>query len=192
VKKALGAGFAENFALWFIDHAQHDNPSTDAAKAHTVRLDGPLQQGLRDLSQWVEKGVRPSDTKYKVVDSQVLVPEAAGERRGIQATVELKANGSARADVRSREPVTFSAKVEVPSGAGQVVGAEWDFEGLGHYRIVEQIGKPEPIVSISATHAYDTPGTYYAVLRATSQRSGDARTPYGRIQNIARVRVVVS
>jgi hypothetical protein len=28
-------------------------------------------------------------------------------------------------------------------------------------------------------------------LRATSQRQGDARTPYGRIQNLARVRVVV-
>ena len=26
VKEALGSSFEDNFALWFIDHAQHDNP----------------------------------------------------------------------------------------------------------------------------------------------------------------------
>jgi hypothetical protein len=140
----------------------------------------------------VEKGVRPSDTKYTVIASQVLVPQTAGERGGIQATVELKANGSALAKVRTNESVAFSATVDVPSGAGHVLAAEWDFEGVGNYCIVEQINRPQPIVSISSTHAYDKPGTYYAVLRATSQRNADAQTPYGRIQNIARVRVVVS
>jgi hypothetical protein len=79
----------------------------------------------------------------------------------------------------------------VPSGAGQVVAAEWDFEGVGNYRVVEQIRSPQPTVSIALTHAYEKPGTYYAVLRANSQRNGDVQTPYGRIQNIARVRVVV-
>src|ERR1700722_815864 len=76
----LNPGYAENLALWLIDHAQHDNPATSVAKAHTVRLDGPLQQGLRDLSQWGERGVRPPDTKYMVIASQVLVPETASER----------------------------------------------------------------------------------------------------------------
>jgi hypothetical protein len=192
VRRALGPSFAETFALWFIDHAQHDNPKTSLAQAHTVRLDGPLQQGLRDLSQWVEKGVRPSETKYTIAASQVLVPDAASERQGIQATVELKANGSARAEVRTDESVTFSATIHVPSGAGQVVGAEWDFEGVGNYHVTEQIATPQATISFSAAHAYDKPGTYFAVLRATSQREGDARTCHGRIQNIARVRVVVT
>jgi len=190
VKKALGPRFAENFALWFIDHAQHDNPATLLAKAHTVRLDGPLQQGLRDLSQWVEKGVRPSDSQYTVAASQVQVPAAASERGGIQATVELKAIEGA--GVRTHESVTFSATVDVPAGAGRVVAAEWDFEGAGDYRVAEQITNPQPTVSVTRTHSYEKPGTYYAVLRATSQRNADAHTPYGRIQNIARVRVVVT
>jgi hypothetical protein len=34
--------------------------------------------------------------------------------------------------------------------------------------------------------------TYFTVLRATSQRQGNEKTPFGRIQNIARARVVVS
>jgi hypothetical protein len=191
VKHALGPAFAQNFALWLIDHAQHDNPTSRLAEAHTVRLDGPLQQGLRDLSRWVENGVRPSDTKYTVVASQVLVPETAAERQGIQATVELKANASAHAQVRTNESVTFSATIQVPSGAGQVVAAEWDFDGVGDYCVAEQIGKPQEIISFSAAHAYNKSGTYFAGLRVTSQRDGDSRTPYGRIQNIARVRVVV-
>ena len=137
------------------------------------------------------KGVRPSETKYTIAASQVLVPETAAERQGIQATVELKANGSARAEVRTNESVTFSASIQVPSGAGQVVAVEWDFEGVGKYHIAEQIGTPQAIISLSAAHAYDNPGTYFAVLRATSQREGDARTCHGRIQNIARVRVIV-
>ena len=35
------------------------------------------------------------------------------------------------------------------------------------------------------------PGTYFAVLRAASQRQGDATTPFARIQYLGRVRVVV-
>jgi hypothetical protein len=192
VKQALGPGFAQNFALWFFDHTQHDNPKSDLSQTHAVRLDGPLQQGLRDLSAWVEKGVRPSDTSYSVVASQVLIPQAAGQRGGIQATIELKANGSARTQVRVDESVTFAATVQVPSGAGQVVAVEWDFEGVGNFRVVEEILKPQTFVSISAAHAYNQSGTYFAVVRATSQRDADSRSPYGRIQNIARVRVVVS
>jgi len=32
---------------------------------------------------------------------------------------------------------------------------------------------------------------YFPVLRATSQREGDFQTPYARVQNLGRVRVVV-
>jgi hypothetical protein len=192
VKQALGPEFAQNFALWFIDHAQHDNPKTDLSQTHAVRLDGPLQQGLCDLSEWVEKGVRPCETSYSVAASQVLVPQAAGERGGIQATIELKANGSVRAQARVAESVTFGATIQVPPGAGQVVAVEWDFEGVGNFRVIEEILKPKASVLLSAAHAYNRSGTYFAVLRATSQRDAAARSPYGRIQNIARVRVVVS
>ena len=192
VKKSLGPGLEDSFALWFIDHAQHDNPSTKVAQAHAVRLDGALQQGLRDLSQWVERGARPSETTYNMVESQVKVSARADERKGIQPVVELKANGGARADVSVNESVAFTATIEVPLGAGKVVAAEWDFEGLGTYPVTSDLGAPQVCISLSAAHAYSRPGTYYAVLRATSQREGNTQTPYARIQNIARARVVVT
>jgi hypothetical protein len=192
VKQALGDNFDDNFALWFIDNAQHDNPQTPAARAHTVSYEGALQQALRDVSAWVEKGAKPSSTQYEVVNSQVLVPDNAKARKGIQPVIELRANGGKRANVAINEPVTFTATVEVPPEAGMVVSAEWDFEGLGTYPTGAKIDNPRSDVRLSATHAFLKPGTYFAVLRATSQRQGNARTPYGRVQNIARVRVEVT
>jgi hypothetical protein len=191
VKEALGSSFEDHFVLWFIDHAQHDNPPTMAAHAHTVSFEGALQQALRDLSTWVEKGVRPSDTRYEVLDAQVKVPASADQRKGIQPVVELKANGGVRADVAINQPVTFTATIEVPPNAGKVVAAEWDFEGTGNYPVAERLDTPLATVRLSTTHSYSKPGTYFPVLRAASQRQGDMKTPYGRIQNLARVRVVV-
>ena len=43
----------------------------------------------------------------------------------------------------------------------------------------------------AASTMYSNPGTYFAVLRAASQREGDARAPYALIQSVGRVRVVV-
>ena len=192
VKQALGSGFADSFALWFIDHAQHDNPATKQARAHAVSFQGALQQALRDVSAWAEKGVRPADTQYEVNDSQVTVPATAPQRRGIQPVVELQANGGARTNVKVNQPVRFTATIEVPPNAGKVVAAEWDFEGTGDYPEPSRIETPESVVRLSATHSFANPGTYFAVLRATSQRQGDVATPYGRVQNIARVRVVVT
>jgi hypothetical protein len=191
VKEALGPEFEQHFALWFIDHAQHDNPASTLAHAHTVSFAGALQQALRDLSAWVEQGVRPSDTNYQVVDAQVQLPAGAQQRQGIQPVIDLRANGSVRAEVAINQPVSFTASIQVPPNAGQVVAAEWDFEGLGTYPAAAALDTISAQVQLSGTYAYPRAGTYFPVLRATSQRQGDAKTPYGRIQNIARVRVVV-
>jgi hypothetical protein len=191
VKQQTGAGFDDSFALWFIDHTQHDNPLTPLARAHTADLSGALQRGLRDLARWVEQGIKPSETRYRVADTQVEVPAGAGARGGVQPVIELRANGAARAEVAVGEPVTLTAVVETPEGEGQVVAADWDFEGQGSFAA----GAPfaaQPRVTLSATHVYSRPGTYYPVLRASSHREGDTNTPYARVQNIGRARVVVS
>ncbi|NGY03968.1 PKD domain-containing protein [Solimonas terrae] len=190
VRAALGDRGDEQFAIWFIDHTHHDNPQTPAARAHTVSYEGALQQGLRDLASWVESGQRPSSTRYRIVDAQLELPDRAAERGGIQPVIALQANGGVRTDVVVGEPVHFSAQIEVPPGAGSVVAAQWDFEGIGDYPHDAAL-TPQAMLSLTATHAYDKPGTYFAVLRAVSQRQGDVATPFGRIENLARVRVVV-
>jgi hypothetical protein len=189
--KVQEAGEGDQIALWFIDNAQHENPLNLAANANIVSFGGALQQGLRDLATWVETGAKPASTEYEIIDTQVIVPADATARGGIQPTVKLQANGSARTEVTVGEPVRFTASVEVPPGRGEIVSAEWDFEGIGTYPHPHPIENPAAQLSISTTHAYTAPGTYFAVLRVASQRQGNAATPYGRVQNLARVRGVV-
>src|SRR3546814_17317864 len=90
---------------------------------------GALQQGLRDLAAWVEKGVRPSSTQYRVDDAQVVLPDNAERRGGIQPVITLHANGGVRADVAVGATVSFGARIDVPPNAGSVVAAQGDFDG---------------------------------------------------------------
>jgi len=195
VKENLGDSTDNNFRLWYTDHALHGDLSKQEDPTHTVSYLGVLQQALRDLSAWVEKGIPPpATTNYKIEDGQVIVPPTAGERKGIQPIINLKANGGEKAAIKAGEPVSFTAEVELPSNTGKIVAAQWDFESAGTF---PEAGKFTPgdnngsHVTVKATHTFSKPGTYFTTLRVASQRQGDATTPYTRIQNLERVRVVV-
>ncbi|MGC4054534.1 MAG: hypothetical protein QM757_36100 [Paludibaculum sp.] len=191
VRAALGPRFDQNFRLYFIDHALHGDVERQADPAHTVSYVGALQQALRDLSAWVEKGVvPPASTNYRVDSGQVTVPATAAERKGLQPVVTLRANGQDRAEVRAGATVTLSGRVQVPPHTGQLVAIEWDAEGTGRFEPASLAGEGAE-VAVKLQHAYTRPGTWFAVLRATSQREGDGASPYARIGNLARVRVVV-
>ena len=196
VKEALGSKLDDHYRLWFSDHALHGGPVDASDRVHVISYTGILQQALRDLAAWVEKGVPPpAGTTYKMIDSQVVVPASAAQRKGIQPVVTLTANGKARADVKVGMPVTFSGVVEAPPHTGQVVVADWDFEGAGDYPVAGEIKPLDSTgnrASVTTTYSFTKPGTYFPVLRAASQRQGDAKTPYARVQNLARVRVVVT
>ncbi|MDX3798272.1 Tat pathway signal sequence domain protein [Streptomyces sp. AK04-3B] len=192
VKEALGAQYGDDFRLWYSDNADHlEGPVTGARAAQIIEFTGILQQALRDLSAWVEKGVEPArTTAYDVADSQITVPEHATARRGIQPVVHLTADGTDRIEVTAGTPVTFRARIEVPPGAGRVVHTEWDFAGTGGFT-VKPFGPPRQTVEIRQTFTYTEPGTYFPVLKATAQREGDTATPFAQVANLGRVRVVV-
>lgn len=63
---------------------------------------------------------------------------------------------------------------------------------MGTYPVPAEIRRTGTRLTVRATHTFATPGTYFPVLRATSQRDGDRATPYARVQNLDRVRVVVT
>ncbi|BBE17347.1 hypothetical protein AQPE_1497 [Aquipluma nitroreducens] len=196
VKENLGNNTDDNFRLWYTDHALHGDAASQLDDANrAVSYIGILQQALRDLSAWVEKGIAPpATTNYKIEDGQVIVPPTANERKGIQPVVTLKANGGVHADLKAGQPVTFTAVVEVPEHTGKVVAADWDFEGKGTY---STSGKFKPVdktgsnVTLKATYTFTKPGTYFTALKISSERQGDKKTPYAHIQNLGRVRVVV-
>ena len=206
VRDYLGAKFNDTYRLWFVDHAMHVSPGSYLAiseggninkdyspvETHIVSYSGILQQALRDLAAWVEHGVAPPEsTNYHVDDSQIVVPARAADRRGPQPTVDVTIDGKARADVKAGQPVSLSGTIEVPPHAGLVVGAEWDFDKSGAFANKSQVTAASRVV-VKTTHVFDKPGTYFPVLRAIAQRSDAAGSPYARVQNIGRVRVVVT
>ncbi|MEO5683197.1 MAG: hypothetical protein ABIQ88_11190 [Chitinophagaceae bacterium] len=195
LKENMGANVDENFRLWFNDHANHGDLSNPDAATHVVSYMGVLHQALLDVSLWVEKGIAPAPTTdYKIVDGQVIVPPTAKERKGIQPVIKLQANGAERAEVKPGQPVTFNAIIEVPPHAGKVVAAEWDFEGNGTFPIKEKLKPTDKWgerLTLKTAHRFFKSGTYFVTLKGVSQRQGDTADPFTRIQNLARVRVVV-
>ncbi|HOW66876.1 MAG TPA: PKD domain-containing protein [Candidatus Paceibacterota bacterium] len=195
VKAALGPRLDDNFRIWFTDHAAHADAENQSGSTHIISYLGVLHQALRDLSAWIEQGVAPpASTSYKVVDGQVLVPASASKRKGIQPTLILSANGAAIAEVSAGAPVTLSAKIQLPHNTGKIIAAEWDFEGEGKFQDVGQLShadRSNKLLILTAKHVFSKPGTYFPTLRVASHRQGDATTPFARVQNLGRVRLVV-
>jgi hypothetical protein len=199
VQASLGDRLDDHYRLWFVEHAMHTAPMVSPDDPRPVRTTrvvsyaGVLQQALRDLSAWVEQGLAPPpSTEYEVVDGQVHVPVTATTRKGIQPVVTVEANGGARAEVAVGDAVAFAADIAVPPGAGLVVAAEWDFEGSGEFPdVAGDLEVPPARLRLTTSHAFAEPGTYFPALRVTSQRQGDPATPFARVQNLGRVRVVV-
>ncbi len=188
----LGDDLDDNFRLWFTDNALHGDDETQESPTHTVSYLGVLHQALRDLSRWVEEGVAPPpSTRYEVVAGQVMVPADAAQRRGIQPVVSLTVDGDGRADVAVGDAVTFRATAQVPEGAGVIVTVEWDFDGAGSFPIAESIAVAEK-VDAQRRFSFAAPGVYFPTVRVAAHRDGDRTSPCARVQNLARVRVVVS
>jgi hypothetical protein len=194
VERVLGKRLDDRFRLYFQDHAQHGAGSEGGTSTRTVAYNGALQHALRDLAAWVEQGVKPPvSTSYEVVDGQVVVPPNAGERKGIQPVVTLEANRGVVAEVEVGQAVRLVGTIRVPPGTGKVVKVEWNVEGAstpGAF-VATEFGDVRPSVRVETTHTYTQPGTYFPVLRGTSQRESYSLSPFARIENIARARVVV-
>ena len=197
VKEALGDRIDDSFRLWYVEHALHSDGARQGDTTHTVSYTPDLYQALRDLSAWVEKGIPPPpSTNYKITNGQVEVPPTATERKGIQPVVVVRANGSSRAEVNVGKPVTLTAVIDVPPGAGRAVSAAWDLNGRGTFATTQQITKSNSNasgsqVTLKITYSFSKPGTYFPALLATSQREGDGTSQFTRIPNLGKARVIV-
>jgi hypothetical protein len=192
VKEHFGKRTDDRFRLWFTDNALHGDDSIQESPTHTVSYLGMLHQALRDLARWVEEGIEPpATTDYEIVDGQVVVPVGADQRKGIQPVVALTVEGGAHADVEIGDEVTFRAAAQVPEGTGTIVAMEWDFEGTARFPVTESVEVAGSDV-VERRHSFETPGTYFPTVRVAACRDGNVTSPFARIQNLARVRVVVS
>jgi len=130
-------------------------------------------------------------------DNQVQLAGTASQRHGVQPVVSLSAVSKAhdvatqKVETVSGRPVTFNASAQAPPLTGKIVKVEWDFEGTGSFKEIDRLRRIGERVSVQAKYTFDKSGTYFPVVRVTSNRIGDASTPFGLIQNLASVRVVV-
>ncbi|MHB9032170.1 MAG: hypothetical protein ACYC6L_03875, partial [Anaerolineae bacterium] len=196
VREHLGEEADDRFRLWYIENALHGSVPAYGKESllHAVSYRGALNQALLDISDWVERGVvPPAGSAYRVTDAQVVVPETAEERRGIQPVVNLSANGAVRAVVKAGEPVFLEGVITLPPGAGAVTSAAFDLDGSADFAVRAAVETEDEGRStrVRLTHSYDQPGTYFPVLRVTSNRQGSADDIYTQVRNLARVRVVV-
>ena len=184
----------EKYRLWYVDNANHTDPTTEILETHAVAYSGTLQYALRELSAWVEQGVVPPPTsKYLVQDGQVHVPD---RRQNARESSPWSISPSTVANV----PRSRLAK-QSPSSHGSRCRPPWAglFRRSGtsreRARIRDVAGLGDPDVgdrrTWARTYAFTNPGTYFPTLRVASQREGDPSTPFARSLNLGRVRVVV-
>ncbi|KAF4962177.1 hypothetical protein FSARC_9751 [Fusarium sarcochroum] len=192
VEKQLGARYGDSYRLHYTDHADHyiqEMPKENTARL--VQYNAMLDQHLRDLSAWVEKGTKPpTGTSFSVSHGQVKLPATAAQRKGIQPVVDLTSGNKTSVSVRAGRPVVFKAHAEVPSSTGTITAVEWDFEGTGDF-VKQNIGQGKGIMDLTVTRKYPKRGTYFVAVRVASNRKGDNKTPYAQVQNLGRMRVNV-
>ncbi|MFD5002978.1 Tat pathway signal sequence domain protein [Streptomyces mutabilis] len=187
----LGDTLDDHFRLWYVDNALHADAERQEHPTRTVSYLGVLHEALRGLADWVEKGIPPAPgTRYEISDGQVVVPDSAAERGGVQPVVRLSADGGARAEVPAGARVALAATVETPPGAGRIVRVQWDLDGDGVYEI-DEVTEPVSRLTLERHHSYAEPGTRFVTVRVSVQRDADPDTPFARVDNLARARVVV-
>jgi hypothetical protein len=196
----LGSKLSDSYRLWYMDNAGHSPPDPKATLTHIVSYDGELQQALLDLDTWVTQGTAPPATTGYTFDgnNQIHLATTADQRQGLQPLVDLtitevgkdKIKPAARADATTGQAVTFSVEAQEPPGGGRITRVEWDFDATGTFAETSKV-KAGSSVTLTTTHTFTQPGTYYGVVRVTSQQQGDPKAAYTLVQNLGRVRVVV-
>lgn len=179
VASDVGEGNVDKrFRVWFNDNAIHTG-SPDPNYA--IDYIGILQQALRDVAAWAERGkAPPASTRYDIGgrwdtdEAQVRVPALAAERRGVQPTIDLQVVGGKRtdrADVEAGQSVKLRATITAPPGAGRVTCAEWTFEAPNTFT-------PSPVPGVPGADFVDPGGqvAHPALLIAPKGCDYQART----------------
>lgn len=193
VEASLGSAASDNYRVYFTDHADHQDAVPSGERAtHLVDWYGSVEQALRDVAAWAEDGVpAPASTQYTIKDSQIVISDKAQKRDGLQPSVEITSGGGQVVNAKVGQAVPLVATVRTPQGGGQVVAAEWDFEADGLYVPGDAV-TPSKNATVLVKHVFTAPGTYFVSVKVTAERDGDVDADYALLQNIDRVRVVVT
>ena len=129
-------------------------------------------------------------TSYEVVDGQVVVPADAAERRRRPAGRD--------ADRRRRRPRATSSqgprwccRRRSRSPRARARSCWWSGTSTATATPSKRTIEPAQALTVERRHTFGTVGTHFPTVRVASHRDGDTTTPFARIYNLARARVVV-
>jgi hypothetical protein len=182
IQMTLGARANDTMRFYLHDNGRHATGGGEP---------GIFQQSMQDLMAWAEKGIAPPpSTSYTIHSGQVVPPDIAAERHGLQPVMNLTANSVTRATVAVNQPVNLASKIEMPPATGQIVKYNWTIAGVNEAATL--VDQPQPLVSLNRTISFDKPGTYVVRLTVNGQRDGLlAPANQSLLQNFKEVRVVV-
>jgi hypothetical protein len=183
IQMNLGTAKADDMMRFYL----HDNGRHSVGGGEP----GIFQQSMQDMMAWAEKGVAPPpSTSYTIRNGQVVPPDNAADRHGLQPVMSLTADGAPRATVGVNQPVTLAAKFEMPPRTGQIVQYSWTIDGKADPMTV--VAKPQPLVEVSRSVSFDKPGSYLIRLTVNGQRDGLVNPANQTLlNNFKEVRVVV-
>ncbi|HEX5587526.1 MAG TPA: hypothetical protein VFZ17_09475, partial [Acidimicrobiia bacterium] len=74
----------------------------------------------------------------------------------------------------------------------RLISVRWDFDGSGAYPFShDEVDGTSTSLTLSASHAYERPGTYFVTALVESHRTGDVGAVHGRMETLGQARVVV-
>jgi hypothetical protein len=207
-KQAAKDGLSSNYRLWIEENADHHDPgsalladpgSPDLNPDYLAPYSPELYQALLDLDAWVTQNKAPAATTNYKLDSlnQVSVSAVAAKRGGLQPTTTLTVHSKKAPKpvnsitVRKGTTVQLVVKAATPPGGGRITKVEWDFTSKQKF-VKGKLAKVSATITATASHRFTKKGTYFVVVRISSQRTGNAKEVYTQVQNLARVRVVVN
>jgi hypothetical protein len=182
IKRTLGARADETARFYLHDNGRHAVGGGEP---------GIFQQSMQDMMAWAERGVAPPpSTAYTIRNGQVIPPESADDRHGLQPVMNLTANGAGRATVGINQPVNLVSQIAMPPMTGKIVQYGWTISGTADPMIV--VDSPKAQLTVNRTISFKSPGTYVVRLTLNGQRDGLV-VPANQtlLQNFKEVRVVV-
>lgn len=99
-------------------------------------------------------------------------------------------NGAERVEASVGDKLVLEGRADSSSGRETFVEVAWDLHGAGNW-VSEPCGADSQIVVIKH-HGYQAPRTYFAGLRVRARPDGMNTTPFGYLENISRVRIIVT
>ena len=194
VTEYLGDKTDDNFRLWYTDRATHgevDDPT------EVVTYMPVLQQALLDISDWVERGIEPSNNSdYQIEEGQVVLTADGANRGAVQPVPDATVNGGKRIEVKPGEQVTIKVAVDMPKGTGKIIRAEWCVDNSKEFTVQQDLSSAvysnnDEHVEFEQTVSYDEPGTYFPTVIVYGERNGNAENIYANVRNLDKVRIIV-